>query len=191
MSTRHRILRAEDHLTMPWANGGGVTHQIAACPLDVPPADVDWRISIADIADDGEFSHLPGIDRLLMLIDGPGMTLTIDEVDHHLSLWQVIAFSGDARVHCHLDAGPTRDLNVMVRSSHYEAYADVLHIEGGLPIAADESMQHWIIVLDGHVSLVGRSAQTLHPGDALLIGEDAILGGTGAVASIIIRRRST
>jgi hypothetical protein len=152
----------------------------------VPPVDVDWRISIADIESDGEFSHLPGLDRTLMLIDGAGMTLTINGDDHHLSMWQTISFSGDATVHCHLDSGPTRDLNVMVKRGSFEAYADVLHLEGGMPISADGDVEHFIVVLEGHVSLVGKSADTLGPGDVLHVGEDAILGGTAAVASIII-----
>jgi environmental stress-induced protein Ves len=64
---------------MPWANGGGSTRQVA---IDPPGATLAgafrWRVSIAQIASDGPFSRLPGIDRAMWLVRGNGVRLDVD-----------------------------------------------------------------------------------------------------------------
>jgi hypothetical protein len=57
------LLRAADHRTMPWKNGGGETTEIAVSPPHAGLADFDWRISMAKVASDGSFSIFPEIDR--------------------------------------------------------------------------------------------------------------------------------
>ncbi|MBM7325185.1 HutD family protein, partial [Agrobacterium sp. S2] len=48
---------------MPWKNGGGVTTEIIVHPAKASMADFDWRISMANVAQDGPFSIFPGVDR--------------------------------------------------------------------------------------------------------------------------------
>jgi hypothetical protein len=64
----------------------------------------DWRVSIADVATSGAFSALPGIDRVLALLDGPAMALTVDGVAHELMRGAPFAFDGGAATSCRLPA---------------------------------------------------------------------------------------
>jgi len=136
-----RVLRAADRIATPWKNGGGVTREVAAWPpgadlggfewrislaeiaadgpFSPPGADLDgfeWRISLAEIAADGPFSTFPGVDRVLTVIQGEGLLLTVD--DRMLALDAAsppLDFPGEARVAARLTDGPISDLNVMVR----------------------------------------------------------------------------
>ena len=73
--TNHRVLSPADYRRMPWKNGGGHTTEIAAEPPGAGTASFVWRVSVADIAQDGPFSAFPGIDRTLVLLSGRGMRL--------------------------------------------------------------------------------------------------------------------
>lgn len=118
--TALRLLRAGDYRRMVWKNGGGITTEIARSAGD---GDFDWRISIAEIAQDGDFSIFPEVDRELMLLDGGGVELLIGS-DAAVALtrrYQKHAFPGEAPVSCRLLDGPTRDFNVMVRRGRYAA----------------------------------------------------------------------
>ena len=106
--TALRLLRAHDYRRMAWKNGGGITTEIARSAGD---DEFDWRISIAEIAQDGDFSIFPGVDRELMLLDGGGVELLIGS-DAPVALtqrYQKHAFPGEAPVSCRLLDGPTRD----------------------------------------------------------------------------------
>lgn len=103
---------------MAWKNGGGTTREIAVWP---PGAGMDgfaWRISVADIAQDGPFSAFPGIDRQIVLVDGAGVKLrAVDDAFQHrlVRVGEPFAFPGDTAVDATLIDGPTRDFNVMTR----------------------------------------------------------------------------
>ena len=111
-----RLIPARSFLAMPWRNGGGTTWEIARGRLD-GQADEDWqwRFSLAEIAADGPFSTFPHMDRLLTVVSGGGIALTIDGAEpRRLDRWGSIQFRGEAAIGCALVAGPTRDLNLMV-----------------------------------------------------------------------------
>ncbi len=114
-----RLLPASGYRRMPWKNGGGVTTEIARAPAGGD--DFDWRVSIADIAEDGPFSAFPGIDRQLLLLDG-GVELCVDATPPvRLELRHArIAFAGEATVQCRLLGGPSRDFNLMTRRGVFE-----------------------------------------------------------------------
>ena len=120
-----RLLTPNDYRSMPWKNGAGRTTEIAVHP---PGAALDafaWRVSIADVEQDGPFSRFPGIDRTIVLLGGSGMRLrgtgmgpkgTVRETE--LSTRFVAHdFSGDDAIDCTLLAGPCRDFNAMFRRS--------------------------------------------------------------------------
>src|SRR5580658_10488529 len=81
----------------PWKNGGGATRTIAVSPPGAGFDDFDWRVSIADVASSGEFSRFPGIDRTILLLDGAGMTLHLEDgqVLPLTAPFQPQEFSGD------------------------------------------------------------------------------------------------
>ena len=100
-----------------WKNGGGSTTEIAVFPPDAGFDDFDWRVSLATIANDGPFSMFPGVERTLVLVDGPGMTLDIDGTPTLLSKGEpVAAFDGESRVEAKLNRGASTDFNVMTRT---------------------------------------------------------------------------
>ncbi len=112
-----RLLRAAERVAVPWKNGGGVTREVAAFPDGAGFDAFDWRISIADVVAGGPFSRFPGIDRVLTVIEGQGMVLSVEglaTVDLN-DRSNPFAFPGDAACAADLTDGAIRDLNVMTR----------------------------------------------------------------------------
>lgn len=107
---------ARNFQAMPWRNGGGTTWEIARGRFDHTAGEAwHWRFSLAEIASDGPFSVFPHVDRLLTLLTGEGIDLTIDGAQpRRLRPGEDIQFAGEATVGCALVDGPTRDLNLMV-----------------------------------------------------------------------------
>ena len=124
----HFFERAQLRAT-PWKNGGGMTREIACHPPQAGMQNFDWRISIAHIASDGDFSVFSGVDRVITLLEGGGVQLSSADgsVLHALDTpLQPFAFSGDAAVHGRLLNGDCHDLNVMVRRGVCQAEVRVL-----------------------------------------------------------------
>jgi len=120
----------------PWKSGGGVTREIACCRAGAGMGDFDWRVSIASIAADGPFSTFPGIDRVIVLLDGSGVRLRSRDgtVDHRLDRpLAPFAFPGDLPIDCSLLAGPSSDFNVMTRRGALRAEVRVLREATELP----------------------------------------------------------
>lgn len=122
---RMDVRRRHEHHAVPWRNGGGITHEVARGPVDTAGEEFDWRVSVAEVTKDGPFSAYPGVDRVIMVVDGQGMTLTVDGARHELSPHEPFAFRGESAVHSTV-SGPTRDLNVMTRRERARARVDVL-----------------------------------------------------------------
>jgi environmental stress-induced protein Ves len=106
-----KLQRFGEHRKMPWINGRGVTHEVAIAQV----GDTwDWRLSIAEIAEDGPFSILAGVDRVLVVATGKGMTLNIGGHLHKLARFETVAFDGESETVGELTDGPFFDLNLMV-----------------------------------------------------------------------------
>ena len=124
----HLFERAQLHAS-PWKNGGGVTREIACHPPQAGMQNFDWRISIAHIARDGDFSVFAGVDRVITLLEGGGVHLSSADSSalHALDTpLQPFAFSGDAAVHGRLLNGDCHDFNVMTRRGVCQAEVRVL-----------------------------------------------------------------
>lgn len=173
--TAGRLLRAHDRPATPWRNGGGVTREIAAGPADAGLDDFIWRVSLADVTAGGPFSAFPGVDRVITVVDGPGMELTIDGTPHLVdSAYEPFAFSGDAATDCRLLGGPLVDFNVMTRRAAASAEVRPTRepFETAAPAAGAATL---VVVLAGTATETG-SGLTLERFDAVLYGE----GETGA-----------
>lgn len=104
-------VRADDVVAQPWKNGGGVTRQLLS-----DGADWRWRISLAEINSDGPFSAYPGVERWFAVVDGAGVELTLAGAPTVLRPHDLpLRFDGALAPSCRLLAGPTRDLNLMLR----------------------------------------------------------------------------
>ncbi|MFJ9447494.1 HutD family protein [Kitasatospora sp. NPDC101235] len=125
-SERFQVLRASERPATAWLNGGGVTREVAGFPAGAGLDAFDWRVSLADVASAGPFSPFPGIDRVITLVEGAGMALTVDGTERLVDApFLPFAFSGDATTDCRLVAGPVVDFNVMTRRGRVEATVDL------------------------------------------------------------------
>jgi uncharacterized protein len=96
-----------------WHNGGGLTRELLAWP-----AAPDWtiRLSVAEVAQDGPFSQLPGVQRWFAVLAGNGVRLRVDGAAHQLTAQSPpCEFDGGAATGCELLGGATRDFNLMLR----------------------------------------------------------------------------
>jgi environmental stress-induced protein Ves len=111
------IIRLQNCPSQPWKNGLGRTREIAVHPVGAGGDDFLWRISVAEVDSDAPFSRLPGIDRQIVLLDGNGFTMTLDDDRvHELRVpLRPFAFAGEAAVAVTLVDGATRDFNLMLR----------------------------------------------------------------------------
>lgn len=150
-----RLYRAADYPRMPWRNGGGTTQEIA-CNPGGHSASFDWRLSLADVAQDGGFSAFDGYQRILTVLEGQGIELTVDgQRQAPLAPREAYAFSGDAQVSCRLLRGPIRDFNLIYAPARL--HARLQWVRGAGP---------WIF----HSS--ARSVLVLNAGDALTLALD-------------------
>jgi environmental stress-induced protein Ves len=116
------LFRAADRTAIPWKNGGGATRDVLISPAGAALDAFDWRISIAEIVSNGQFSSFPGIDRKLAVLDGK-VALTVEgHAPVTLDAYRrVLDFPGEAAVEGHLIDGPSTALNVMTWRGRYTA----------------------------------------------------------------------
>ncbi|QES44386.1 hypothetical protein DEJ49_28320 [Streptomyces venezuelae] len=182
------LLRWTAYRTVPWKNGGGTTREVAE--------GAGWRVSVADVAGDGPFSHFPDTDRVITPVEAEGaaaMLLTVEGIPHRIAPLTPFAFPGDAPTHCHLPSGPVRNLNVMTRRGGASArvrIVDVAAAAGGTEpgCEADEILLLMpvteglaLVTPDGRDTPLARLDCVRHSGPGTVR-----LRGEGATAEITI-----
>jgi environmental stress-induced protein Ves len=109
-----RVLPAAGRVGVPWKNGGGVTREIVARPEGADMGDFEWRVSLADVGGDGPFSAFADVDRILTMVEGEGMDLTVGGEHRRVDTrFDPQRFPGDLPTDCRLIGGPVVNLNVM------------------------------------------------------------------------------
>jgi uncharacterized protein len=92
---------------IPWKNGGGVTRDLRVTDA--------YRISLADIDQDGAFSSFENATRHFAVVEGEGVFLEFGYDSHRLTKHTPpFTFAGDNPPYCRLLNGKTRDINLMV-----------------------------------------------------------------------------
>ncbi|ALV41808.1 hypothetical protein AU252_12115 [Pseudarthrobacter sulfonivorans] len=124
------IIRFAELRSEPWRNGGGVTRELASHPKAASAQDGawDWRVSIADVSKAGDFSAFPGMERVLTVIDGELLLLTVDGDEHPLEKYRPFRFSGEAAAHGALPTGDIRDLNVIARTGSFKGFTSIIEL---------------------------------------------------------------
>ena len=128
---QHRVLSPGDFRRMPWKNGGGLTTEIASYPPRAALDEFAWRVSLADVARNGPFSHFAGIDRILVLIAGAGMRLAGPGATVELRApFSAHAFPGEDPIQCTLIDGAVRDFNLMLQRGRARGGVTVVQAAG-------------------------------------------------------------
>jgi environmental stress-induced protein Ves len=173
-----RLRKYDTYRAMPWRNGRGFTLEI-----DREPAtgeDFAWRLSLADIERDDEFSLYPGYRRALVLVAGVSLQLryrghgecTLD------TKMRATRFQGEWETHCAVPQGRCTDLSLIVRSGPASRPAAIvrapriMRLESSARVALAEGLYGALFVLEGSVAIAesirGRP-RTVRTRDTLLL----------------------
>ncbi|MEO8283146.1 MAG: HutD family protein [Pseudarthrobacter sp.] len=152
------IIRFAELRSEPWRNGGGVTRELASHPKAASAQDGawDWRVSIADVIKAGDFSAFPGMERVLTVVDGELLLLTVDGAEHPLEKYRPFRFSGDAAANGALPTGDIRDLNVITRTGSFKGFTSIIEL----------SKKRSHPVFAGQIAVLLQGQATVSPGAA-------------------------
>ena len=157
---------------MPWKNGGGITHEIARFPADA--TDWDWRISIAEVAQDGTFSAFPGCERALLLLAGAGMRLRIADREVELRKpGDSVRFAGEDSVEAFLTDGQTLDFNAIWHRDAVDITLTRRAMVGRLWCIPEPGVSWFVYFLSGRGRVEsGPEHCTAEAGDALWLSAE-------------------
>lgn len=190
--------------SMPWRNGRGFTREIAREPA--VGQDFAWRLSLADIEHNGDFSPYPGYRRALVLVAGKRLRLQFRGRGNCLldPGKRGTRFEGDWETRCAVPDGRCTDLSLIVRRGQTARPAAVVRAPrtvrvataARLALAAD--LHSALFVLEGSVAIAESQrarARTLRAQDTLLVspGRQRTLRlrrlGQSAVKLVLLRWR--
>ncbi|MFI6445799.1 HutD family protein [Kitasatospora sp. NPDC050543] len=179
-----QVLRAGERPATAWLNGGGVTREVAGAPAGAGLADFDWRVSLADVDQGGPFSAFPGVDRVITLVDGAGMALTVAGTEHAIAEpYRPFAFPGEADTGCRLLGGPAIDFNVMTRRGR--ATAEIAMADDRREVTVPEGAAVLLVCLAGGASLDKAGVALTRFDAALLDSGTDVLQATGGVTAVV------
>jgi len=115
-----KIIKPDEFTLVPWKNGLGHTTELAISDGGTLDS-FDWRLSIASVVNDGDFSNFSGYQRNLVLIEGNGLILDHrnDDVDKLTKLLDIARFDGASKTHGALINGGIKDFNVMTNQNTF------------------------------------------------------------------------
>ncbi len=158
------IIRYAELKAHPWRNGGGATREVARHPRTSTQGNAwDWRVSIAEVSKAGPFSAFAGMDRVLTVIDGDLLLLSVDGAEHPLEKYRPFRFSGDADSAGALPTGDIRDLNVITRNGAFKGYTSIIEL----------SKKRAHPVFEGQFGILLQGQGTVSPGTAGGLGPAA------------------
>ncbi len=175
---------------MRWKNGGGETSEIHR--EDGEGDSLRFRVSLAKIESDGPFSSFPGIDRILVLIEGDEMELAATASAggaawrESLRLYELLRFRGEEVIEAHVFGRTTRDLNVMWQRGAFAQVACEIRRE-----SFEVTGRAALVVLRGEMELdCGGEVHVLSAHDTALIDaqEFARAASDGAIVAAITLR---
>ncbi|POZ61351.1 HutD/Ves family protein [Chromobacterium alticapitis] len=187
-----QIYTADQFRPMPWANGGGRTLELFRLPHPERPQAFAARLSVAEVAQGGPFSHFPGIDRQLGLLEGEGMALRASDG----RAWrldapgQVVDFEGEASITCHLLGGPLRDCNLMLARDWGRGRLERLMPADGESVRLEAAD---LVLLYLQRGCWWGDGEALPAGGLLVLEKEAaeLRAGGGAIAWLATARRLT
>jgi hypothetical protein len=170
---------------MPWANGLGSTLELAVSPAGASIESLDWRISIATVTAPGPFSSLPGIDRVLLVLDDVDAVLAVDGHAVALRRFTQVRFSGDSDVALESVSAAARDLNVMTRRGRWVCRMRRIDLAFGATASRAHATNAWVLVVTGTARATDGSASA-DLGELDLLRLDAGTRVTGSGDAVVI-----
>ena len=164
-----------EYVSMPWKNGGGITTELAVFPAGAALDQFIWRLSTAQVNQDGPFSYFQGIDRTLAVLSGDGLILHSDAGQVHAQTVVLTTdsrpyrFSGETAISAELlNQRTVFDLNMMTRRDVCSHYMQRLQAGSHL-IEAGDAQQLLLYCLHGELSF--PRDEKLTGGELLLLEE--------------------
>jgi environmental stress-induced protein Ves len=187
---RSGLLRWADLTPVPWKNAGGVTRELAGAPTPSGPDGFSWRVSLAEVGHDGAFSVFPGVDRVITVVDGAGMALTVDGERHVVRPTEPFTFAGDSDTLGSLTSGSVTNLNVMTLRGFASAEVELLDVVSGAELAVEADVTAMVLAVAGDpaVRVLGREpVVSLGRLDSWWQPGPARLAVTGSGAALVAR----
>ena len=192
LSSSPHVIAWADLIAVPWLNGGGVTRQILSRSLAASGGadsdDWDWRVSIADVGTAGAFSDFTGMTRILTVIEGESITLTVDGVEEELERFRPFRFDGGVDTSAQLPHGPIRDLNLIARTSRVNGDVRIENFSASQPLTVGDGQFCVLLAGDARLVLGDRTEQALQHFDTVIgaPSHSVSIQGEGTLAIITV-----
>lgn len=183
-----RLIRDAEQVRMPWKNGGGETIEIARGPEGSTLDTFEWRISRAQIDRPGAFSRFDGIDRTLAILEGEGVSLSIEGQEVCLTAASSpFSFDGGAAISSRLLKGPVTDLNVMTKRGRCSHRVETVPAGKSSLLSSGEG--RIVVLFSAGRALIDirHSLMHLEPNDAAILEQDEVATITPEDAGKIYR----
>lgn len=175
MTRAIQIIRKNEQKTSLWA--GGITTQIAIYPrnAEYTKRNFKWRLSSAQVdIEQSTFTHLPGIWRFIMVIDGE---MVLEHEGHHrvlLKPFEQDSFSGEWTTH---SFGKVKDFNLMLgEGCRGELHAFQVNkgisynIASNIPEVEEQRISEAFYCVNGRISIIVNESN-----DSLILGEGDLI----------------
>lgn len=169
----YRLISRQSFFRVPWKNGQGFTYEIVK-KMDQDNTRFLWRLSIADVSQDGPFSCFDGYQRIIAVLNGAGMILTVDgKTSGPIKTFESFHFSGQASTTCLLLDGIINDFNVIYDNERFEAEVSWFQPERFTSVALPSCSTHVFISGCGETTLkFQETIFNLKPWDVFIIETD-------------------
>lgn len=185
----YQVRKYKTYRVMPWRNGRGSTLEIAREPAK--GEDFAWRLSLADIDRDGEFSAYRGYRRALALVAGKSLQL---KFRGHGKCFldptrRGARFEGEWETHCAIPEGRCRDLSLIVRRGAAARPTPVVRAPRTLRLKAPGrvvlagNLYGALFVIEGSVAI----AESVRSRPRIIRAQDTLLLTPGPQRSLWLR----
>ncbi|MGH8200006.1 MAG: HutD/Ves family protein [Steroidobacteraceae bacterium] len=176
--------------SMPWRNGRGFTREIAREPA--VGDDFAWRLSLADIERDGDFSPYPGYRRALVLVAGNRLQLRFRGRGNCLldPRKRGARFEGDWATRCAVPEGRCTDLSLIVRRGQATRPAAIVRAPRVVRVKSTErlvlagDLYSALFILEGSVAVTESKRARARTARA----QDTVLLAPGPQRTLRLRR---
>jgi environmental stress-induced protein Ves len=171
---RVKIIRKDELKTNEWS--GGTTTQLCIYPYDAQYSQKNfkWRISSAKVeVEESTFTHLPGINRKIMILDGE---LQLEHEGHHsvkLNQFEQDNFYGGWITKSY---GKVTDFNLMMNKDCIGNLEYIFinecsskEIKFQNKELMYESIVEVLYIVSGNIDIILDARETLYEGDIILI----------------------